>query len=304
MQPEVPAWVPDDVVTLAVPAFIVLVILEMLVVRLFRRGAYDAKDSAASLIMGFGSTIAGLLTGGLYVVSAFWVYDNHRVFDIGWTWWGLLLCFLAEDFAYYVFHRIAHERRIWWASHVVHHSSQHYNLSTALRQTWTGNLALSFITKLPLFWLGFPPAMVFFFTGVSLVYQFWIHTETIGRMGPLEWVLNTPSHHRVHHATNPRYLDANYAGVLIIWDRIFNTFVPEVAEEKPRYGIVANLGTFNPLRIAFHEWISIARDLRDAQKPWHWVGYLFGPPGWTPDGSRDTSASLKAKWKAEQVAAE
>ncbi len=301
--PAAPDWVPADVITLAVPAFIVLVILEMIFVRLSKRGAYNVADSASSLMMGFGSTIAGILTGGLYLFSALWLYQ-YRVFDIGWTWWGLLLCFLAEDFSYYVFHRVSHERRIWWASHIVHHSSQHYNLSTALRQTWTGAIGFTFITKLPLFWLGFPPAMVFFFSGVSLVYQFWIHTETIGRMGPLEWVMNTPSHHRVHHATNPRYLDANYAGVLIIWDKIFNTFTPEVDADKPRYGIIANLGTFNPIRIAFHEWVGIARDLRYAKSPREWIGYIFGPPGWSPDGSRATSDSLKAQWRADATPAE
>ncbi len=297
--PETPHWVPDDVVTLAVPAFIALIIIEMIAVRVSKRGGYETNDSAASLFMGFGSTLAGALTGGLYVFSAFWIY-KYRIFDIGWTWQALALCFLGEDLAYYWFHRISHERRFWWASHVVHHSSQHYNLSTALRQTWTGNLALSFATKLPLFFIGFPPAMVFFFSGVSLVYQFWIHTETIGRMGPLEWVMNTPSHHRVHHATNPRYLDANYAGVLIIWDRIFGTFTPEVDADRPRYGIVSNLGTFNPLRIAIHEWAGIARDLRGAKSVGEVFGYVFGAPGWTPDGSRKTSRSLKAEWRASQ----
>ena len=301
--PATPAWVPHDVVTLAVPAFIVLIVLEMLVVRVTKRGGYETKDSAASLFMGFGSTIAGVLTGGLYLASALWIYQ-HRLFDIGWAWWALVLCFFAEDFTYYVFHRVSHERRIWWAAHVVHHSSQHYNLSTALRQTWTGAIALSFITKLPLFWIGFPPAMVFFFSGVSLVYQFWIHTEAIGRMGPFEWIFNTPSHHRVHHATNPRYLDANYAGVLIIWDKIFNTFTPEVDADPPRYGIIANLGTFNPLRIALHEWIGIARDLRYSTSPREWIGYVFGPPGWSPDGSRATSESLKAAWRASATPAE
>ena len=162
--PATPSFIPVDVVTAAVPAFIVLIIIEMIYVRLWKRGAYEVKDSAASLAMGFGSTLFGIATAGLYVGAAVWVYE-YRLFDIGWTWWALLLCFLGEDFAYYVFHRIAHERRFWWASHIVHHSSQHYNLTTALRQTWTGNLSLSFITKLPLFWIGFPPAMVFFFTG-------------------------------------------------------------------------------------------------------------------------------------------
>lgn len=301
--PETPSWVPDDVVTLAVPGFILLVVIEMIFVRLWKKGAYDTKDSAASLFMGFGSSLFGIATAALYVGSAFWVYE-YRLFDIGWTWWALIACFFAEDFAYYAFHRIAHERRFWWASHIVHHSSQHYNLTTALRQTWTGNLSLSFATKLPLFWIGFPPAMVFFFTGVSLVYQFWIHTESVKKLGPLEWFMNTPSHHRVHHATNPRYLDANYAGVLIIWDKMFNTFIPEEEHDRPRYGIVANLGTFNPLRIAFHEWIAIARDLKYAKSQLEWIGYIFGPPGWSPDGSRPTSKSLRAQWKAEGTPAE
>ncbi|MBL8558225.1 MAG: sterol desaturase family protein [Hyphomonadaceae bacterium] len=297
--PTTPSWVPEDVVTLAVPLFIVLVIVEMIIVRVSKRGAYEAKDSAASLFMGFGSTIAGILTGGLYLVAAYWIYQ-FRLFDIGWTWWALLLCFLGEDLAYYWFHRIAHERRFWWASHVVHHSSQHYNLTTALRQTWTGNLSLSFATKLPLFLIGFPVEMVLMFTGISLVYQFWVHTETVGRMGAFEWIFNTPSHHRVHHATNPRYLDANYAGVLIIWDRLFGTFIPEVDHDRPRYGIVSNLGTFNPLRIATHEWIGILRDLRGAKSIGEWFGYIFGPPGWTPDGSRKTSKMLKAEWREAQ----
>lgn len=297
--PETPSWVPEDVVTLAVPAFIAFIIIEMLIVRFGKRGAYETRDTASSLFMGFGSTIAGLLTSGLYLGSAYYVYQ-FRLFDIGWTWQALVLCFFAEDLAYYWFHRISHERRFWWASHVVHHSSQHYNLSTALRQTWTGNLALSFATKLPLFLIGFPVEMVLFFTGVSLVYQFWIHTESIGRLGPLEWVLNTPSHHRVHHATNPRYLDANYAGVLIIWDRIFGTFIPETDAEKPKYGIVSNLGTFNPLRIAIHEWAGIARDVKHSKSIGEVFGYIFGPPGWSPDGSRKTSKSLKAAWRADQ----
>ncbi len=122
-------------------------------------------------------------------------------------------------------------------------------------------------------------------------------------MGPLEWVLNTPSHHRVHHATNPKYLDANYAGVLIIWDRLFGTFVPEDDKERPKYGIVSQLGTFNPISVAFHEWVGIWRDITRAKSPKDVLGYVFGPPGWSPDGSRKTSASLKAEWAARQAAA-
>ncbi len=294
---------PPDVVTLAVPAFVALVLIEMIYVRVTKKGGeYNAVDSFSSLAMGFGSSIAGKLPIVAFAGASYYFVYQYRLFNLGWTWPVMVACFFAEDCAYYWFHRLAHERRFFWASHVVHHSSQHYNLTTALRQTWTGPLALNFIFWLPLMFIGFPPAMVFMFSGISLVYQFWIHTETIGRMGPLEWVLNTPSHHRVHHATNARYLDANYAGVLIIWDRLFGTFVPEDDKEKPRYGIVSNLATINPLRIAFHEWIGIVKDVASAKKISHVLGYIFGPPGWSPDGSRKTSRSIKEEWAAQQAA--
>ncbi|MDX1580168.1 MAG: sterol desaturase family protein, partial [Alphaproteobacteria bacterium] len=220
------------------------------------------------------------------------------LFDIGYAWWAFVLCFFAEDLSYYVFHRISHERRWFWASHVIHHSSQHYNLSTALRQTWTGQISGAFIFWLWLPLIGFEPAMVLFFQGVSLVYQFWIHTEMIDRMGPFETVMNTPSHHRVHHATNPRYLDRNYAGVLIIWDRLFGSFVREEKADPPKYGIITNLGTFNPIKIAFVEWAGLIRDLLSARS-WKEVwGYTFGPPGWSPDGSRRTSEMIRRNWHA------
>src|SRR5262249_28604975 len=205
-----------------------------------------------------------------------------------YAWWVFVLCFFLEDLAYYWFHRISHESRWFWASHVVHHSSRSYNLATALRQTWTGKLTLGIVFWLPLVLLGFPPAMVFLFTGLSLIYQFCIHTEAIDRLGPLELVLNTPSHHRVHHAVNPRYLDANYGGVLIVWDRLFGTFVAEHAGDRPVYGLVKNIDTYNPLRIAFHEWAAIARDVARVRTGREALGYLFGPPGWSPDGSRPT----------------
>ena len=175
-----------------------------------------------------------------------------------------------------------------------HHTSQHYNLSTALRQTWTGGVAGTWLLWLPLAFLGFPPAMIAIQKGISLVYQYWIHTETIRRLPKgFEAVFNTPSHHRVHHARNPIYLDRNYAGILIVWDRLFGTFQPELDAEPCRYGVVHNLGAFNPLRVAFHEWVGIAQDI--ARSPRHVLGWLFGPPGWSPDGSRDTSRTLKER---------
>jgi sterol desaturase/sphingolipid hydroxylase (fatty acid hydroxylase superfamily) len=183
--------------------------------------------------------------------------------------------FFADDFSYYCFHRISHECRLFWASHVIHHSSQRFNLGTALRQTWTGNF-MSFVFWLWLPLIGFPPVMVLTMQAISLLYQFWIHTELVRHMGPLEWVLNTPSHHRVHHGSNQQYLDRNHAGVLIIWDRMFGTFEPE--REKVVYGLTKNLNSYNPLRIAFHEWIDIWRDLRNAQTWKQRLISVFGSP--------------------------
>ena len=295
--PQPPFEIPP-IITYAVPGFVALVLIEMIYVRITKKGRYEARDSLTSLMMGFGNQVFELAIGGAVIIAFVSLYD-FRLFNIGWTWWALVLCFFGEDLSYYWFHRLAHERRWFWASHVVHHSSQHYNLTTALRQTWTGVFALSFIFKLPLVWIGFPPEMVFMFSSISLVYQFWIHTETIGRLGPLEWVMNTPSHHRVHHAINANYLDANYAGVLIIWDRLFGTFVPEDDKEPIRYGIISQLGTFNPIRVAFHEWLGIWRDVRGAKNLNEVWGYTFGPPGWSPDGSRKTSRSIKQAWAAQ-----
>ena len=284
-----------DPVTLATPLFIATIILEIVLARFGKAKAeYETRDTAVSLAMGLGSGVAGLLTAGAAVAATLWVY-LHREFTIpmGAVWaWAIL--FLLEDLTYYVFHRISHERRFWWAAHVNHHTSQHYNLSTALRQTWTGGLAGTWALWLPLAFMGFPPAMIAIQKGISLVYQYWIHTEAIGRMPKwFEAVFNTPSHHRVHHARNPVYLDRNYAGVLIIWDRLFGSFQPELDAEPCRYGVVKNLATFNIVRVAFHEWIGIAQDLLRA--PRHALGWLFGPPGWSPDGSRETSAMIKAR---------
>jgi sterol desaturase/sphingolipid hydroxylase (fatty acid hydroxylase superfamily) len=275
----------------AIPAFIILVIAEMLWARAKAPEKYEPRDTLTSLALGTGSTVAGALTGALVFSLALWLYQ-HRLFDIGWAWWAFILCFIADDFAYYWAHRTGRRVRWFWASHVNHHSSQHYNLSTALRQTWTGFFALSFIFRIPLALVGFHPAMILFCGAINLIYQFWIHTEAIGKLPRwFEYVMNTPSHHRVHHAVNPRYLDRNYAGTFIIWDRMFGTFAEEVEGEKIRYGI-----SFNLLWAVFHEWIGIARDVWSA--PWrHKFSYLWRPPGWSHDGSRDTSEMIRARWR-------
>jgi sterol desaturase/sphingolipid hydroxylase (fatty acid hydroxylase superfamily) len=256
-----------------------------------------------SLLMGLGSSVAGLLTGGLILAVTIWVYQ-YRVFTIPMTaWWAWVLLLFAEDLAYYGFHRFSHERRLWWAAHVNHHSSQHYNLATALRQSWTGGINGAWVMWLPLSLLGFPPAMILIQKGVSLVYQFWIHTEAVKRMPAwFEAVFNTPSHHRVHHARNPRYLDRNYAGILIIWDKMFGTFQTELDAEPVRYGIVKNLGGFNLLRVAFHEWVGMGKDLLTAKSVREAAGYVFGAPGWSPDGSRQTSDMIRRQWQQTQTA--
>ncbi|WP_417591898.1 sterol desaturase family protein [Parasphingorhabdus sp.] len=288
--------------TWAIPFFIITVALEWWWSRKTNKVRYEAKDAFTSLALGLGSQFIGILTGGLVLALSLWVYQ-HRIIDIEISaanlLWLVPLAFVLDDFTYYWFHRTAHRVRWFWAAHVIHHSSQHYNLSTALRQTWTGFFALSFIFSLPLFFIGFPPALIFFLSGLNLVYQYWIHTEAIDRMPKwFEAVMNTPSHHRVHHATNPRYLDRNYAGVFIIWDKMFGTYEPETDAENIRYGIIKNLDSFNLFWAAFHEWIGIAKDLWSA--PWHYkINYLIKPPGWSHDGSRESSETIKARW-AEQ----
>lgn len=286
-----------DPVDYAVPGFILLILIEIAWAVRKSPDAYEPRDTLISLAMGLGSTIAGLLTagaiGGLYL----WAFQ-YRLFEIPWVWWAWIACFALDDLAYYWIHRAGHRIRWMWASHVNHHSSQHYNLSTALRQTWTGTIALGFLFRVPLVLIGFPPAMIAFCIGLNLIYQFWFHTEAIDKCPRwFEAVFNTPSHHRVHHATNPIYLDRNYAGVFIVWDRLFGTFQPELADEKIHYGIVKQLGSFNLLWVAFHEWIGIARDVWNA--PWgSKLGYVWRPPGWSHDGSRDTSDSLRERWLA------
>jgi sterol desaturase/sphingolipid hydroxylase (fatty acid hydroxylase superfamily) len=296
---------PFDAVQLATPAFVILVIAEMIFVRVTGRGRFEVRDTAASLAMGLGSVIIGALFAFLFVDFARMIMP-YALFHIGWSWGAAALCFVLDDLRYYWWHRASHRVRWLWADHVNHHSSQHYNLSTALRQPWGGVLALpGMLFLMPLVLIGFPLEMIAFVHGVNLVYQFWIHTESVGRLPrPIEAVMNTPSHHRVHHATNARYLDANYAGVFIVWDRMFGTFVAETKEDAPRYGIIGQIASFNPLRIALHGWVSLVGDLARARSPREFFGYLFAPPGWSPDGDRETSDSIKARWAALRSPAE
>ena len=294
---------PFDIVAYAVPFFILAMIGEMAWARRRAPEAYEPRDTWTSLALGLGSTVAGALTAGVVYAAAMWLYQ-HRVATVPFAWWAWIACFVLDDFNYYWAHRTGHRIRWFWASHVNHHSSQHYNLSTALRQTWTGFVALSFVFRIWPALLGFHPAMLVTVGGVNLVYQFWIHTEAIGRMPRwFEAVFNTPSHHRVHHATNPVYLDRNYAGALIVWDRLFRTFQPELDGERIRYGIVRQLGTFGVMWSVFHEWAGMLKDFAVAPLRYK-LAYLVREPGWSHDGSRDTSDRIRERWRERQDGAE
>jgi sterol desaturase/sphingolipid hydroxylase (fatty acid hydroxylase superfamily) len=283
------------VTTLAAPFFVASVALEWWAVRTGRaHGRYETRDALASMAMGIGNVVVNTATGtiALWMMMLAWPY---RIATLPLAWWSFALGFVLYDYVYYWKHRFAHRMRWFWMEHVTHHSSEHYNLTTALRQPWFGPFTGLILLGLPMVWMGFHPYVISLIGGLNLIYQFWIHTEAVGRMpGWFEAVMNTPSHHRVHHATNPRYLDANYAGVFIIWDKLHGSFVPETSRDKPIYGIVKPVGSYNPFVIAFHELGALVRDCaRDGLKPWRWIGRAIHAPGWNPEGTHTRSIELK-----------
>jgi sterol desaturase/sphingolipid hydroxylase (fatty acid hydroxylase superfamily) len=282
-----------EVLYYAIPFFVLLLVLEYLSFRQVRDEnegliGFESRDTRTSLTMGFGNVVINF--GWKFVVLAAYIgiYELTPLrLDPG-DWWVWVLLFFADDFSYYWFHRISHESRGFWASHVVHHSSQHYNLSTALRQTWVPMTYFPFWLWMPA--VGFEPWMVLLAQSWSLIYQFWIHTEKIRKLPRwFEAVFNTPSHHRVHHGVNDQYLDRNYGGILIIWDRMFGTYVPE--GERVRYGLTTQLETFRPVRVAFHEYIAMWHDVKRAHRFRDKLGVVFRGPGWTPPGVTESEAT-------------
>ena len=279
----------------AIPAFVLFVVVEAASFHFApdedERG-YELRDSATSLTMGAGSQVVGFVWkfANVAILAAAFVYIAPFNFDIvtnatiandPWLIVAVMAgLFFADDLAYYLFHRGHHRIRVLWASHIVHHSSQYYNFTTALRQSWTPMTSLPF--WLPLALIGFPPWMIFLQQSISLIYQFFLHTERVDRLPrPVEWVMNTPSHHRVHHGSNDVYLDRNYGGILIIWDRMFGTFEPE--GERVRYGLTTNIDTYNPVRVAFGEYAALWRDVRSARGIRDAARYIVNPPGWNAE---------------------
>ena len=268
---------------LILPLFVVVAAAEGLYLQARRGQRYDWRAFFASL---------GDALGRRLIFSAIGVGAITAILALAWScrittipmdrWWSWVLLFLGEEFCYYWMHRADHRIRWMWATHAVHHSSNQFVLANAYRLGWTQQISGAAVFMAPLVLLGFPPAMVLAALAANLLYQFWIHTELIGRLGPLEWVLNTPRHHRVHHARNSAYLDRNYGGVLIVFDRLFGTFAEERADMPCSYGLVEPLASNNPVRIAFHGWRQLWRALREARGLRECAIALFGPPEWRP----------------------
>ena len=283
---------PPVILYYAIPFFVLLLSIEAWFSYKEQKKLYETKDTFTSLGLGIGNVISGFFTKAL-IFGLFTYLYNHRLFTVdAGIWWYWVLLFFADDFSYYWFHRISHHVNYFWASHVVHHSSQHYNLAAALRQTWTGNATGAF-----LFWawmplVGFHPIWILFMQQISLIYQFWIHTETVHKLpAPVEFIFNTPAHHRVHHGSDLKYLDKNHAGILIIWDRLFGSFQPE--EERPVYGLTKNIDSYNPALIAFKTWGELFKKALTSGSVKNGVHYFIKPPGWSHDGSSKTTAQLR-----------
>jgi sterol desaturase/sphingolipid hydroxylase (fatty acid hydroxylase superfamily) len=277
-----------DPVLFAIPFFLILLILEWTAARKLEHiesgrptsGAFHTRDSWSSISMGLVSvaTMAAWKFMGLLGYAAIYTYlaPWHLSARQWYTW---VIAILGVDLLFYTYHRIAHRVRLIWATHQAHHSSEYFNFATALRQKWNNSGEILIWIPLPL--LGIPPWMVFAGFSISLIYQFWVHTERIDKLWwPIEFVFNTPSHHRVHHGMDPEYLDRNYGGILIIWDRLFGSFQPEVY--RPHYGLTKPVDTFNIWKLQTREYVAIARDVRSTTNWRDRLGYLFGPPGWEP----------------------
>ncbi len=283
-------------VLIAIPFFLLLILLESYLSYREKSDNYSGKDTAASLSLGIGSAILDLFTKSIAFAIFGWLYLRFGFFkeSLSFSLLGWVLLFFLDDFIFYWHHRLSHQIRLLWAAHVNHHSSTHYNLSTALRQSW-GELFYKYSWYIILPILGFPPVMILSQLSISLIYQFWIHTKYIKTLPTwVEYLFNTPAHHRVHHAKNIAYLDKNHAGILIIWDRIFGTFAKQNPKEAVIFGIIGDINTYNPLRIVSHGFVSIWQDLKTANSWGERFCYVFAPPGWSPDGSTQTSAEMQA----------
>ena len=244
-----------------------------------RADMYDWRDTFNNAVLALSHQIADAAAWAVLLKLFAWVW-NYRLLEIELTLASVFTLWLLQDFLYYWFHRSFHRVRWMWASHVVHHSSERLNLSTAFRQSLTYPLSGMWLYWLPLAWIGFQPEHIVLTVAANLAFQFFVHTQAVSRLGVLEWIFNTPRHHRVHHARNPDYIDRNYGGVLIIWDRLFGTFVAEREDEPCDYGIVRQVRTQNPFMMMFHEWRDLFADVARPGPLWLRCKHLWAPPEW------------------------
>ncbi len=284
----------DPLIYHAVPAMAILIIAESLF--MIKEHQLDMKDVLSSFFIMIGRVPIAALTNGL-TVYLYTILFYHRFFDIPQFFFlPWLICFFADDFTFYWFHRASHTVRILWASHQVHHSSEKFTFAAGIRVPWTAEFTGNF-----LFWcwmplIGIKPEMILYMKSASVLYQFWMHTEAIVKLPKwFEAVFNTPSHHRVHHGSDVEYLDKNNGGTLIIWDKLFGTFREETF--KPNYGLADHFRSFNPFAIVFHEWKKIFHDLKKTTSIKDKVHYLVKPPGWSHDGSSKTARQLQIELK-------
>ncbi|MFN3529422.1 MAG: sterol desaturase family protein [Bacteroidia bacterium] len=271
---------PLNPIVLSIPIFFILIGLEVFYDRVRKKGVYRFNDALTNISCGITEQVSGVFAKVFTVTLYYLVYEHVRLFTVPTDWYWLVLLFLMVDFAYYWAHRWSHEVNLFWAGHVVHHQSEEYNLSVALRQGVFQKFFTSFI-YLPIALLGFDPYWFLLLAAFNTLYQFWIHTQFIGRMGWLEYVLNTPSHHRVHHGRDPKYIDKNHAGSLIIWDKMFGTFQAE--EESPNYGITSPVNSWNPVFAQVQHLGMIWQDVNRVQGLANKFRVIFGKPGWLPE---------------------
>lgn len=284
----------DQLLFFAIPVFLLSVAVEYWFAKDKFPNLYAGKDFWVSIAMGVLSGIVEFLPKVFAFIAFYYLHEITPLKDIiGRQWWAWVLLIFADDLSYYWFHRLNHEVRLFWAGHVPHHSSTHYNLGTALRQG-VGERIHKFFFWLWLPLLGFDPLMIFTMISVSLVYQFFVHTEVVDKLPSwYEAIFNTPSHHRVHHASNIRYLDCNHAGVLIIWDKLFGTFSEELEIEKPVYGLTENINTYQVAKVATHEYGAIWNDLKKTDSLANKLRYIFKAPGWSHDGDDKRAKTLR-----------
>ncbi|MCB0819868.1 MAG: sterol desaturase family protein [Bacteroidetes bacterium] len=285
---------------ISTPLMVVLILGEMIYSHFHHRALYTRGDTFINLVCTSWNFVNDLIFRGaaLAILVFAWKFRVFSFAEKDWVYWVLL--FVGQDLMYYVLHYADHYSRFFWASHVTHHSSEKFNFTVAIRSS-VFQPFYRFLFYLPLALVGFEALDIVFMYAACQVYGFWVHTELVGKLHPaFEFLFVTPSHHRVHHASNPLYLDKNMGMVLIIWDRLFGTFQEEREDVPVHYGLTSNIHTYHPLKVVFHEWKAMWSDVRRSGGWRNALGYIFGPPGWSHDGSRKTSRQLRSQWELEK----